>query len=628
MRHEGKSSHLWMGVGAACLAAVLVADVRWPIGAVIGHAYVIVALSAFFISARDAIVLATLATTANVVGYAVAPSPPIPEWIVAASRGASVFTTWLMIVTGIHFHKQSQTVIATIRRSNDRWRLALEGAELAFWDLDVAANRFTVDEEWVRRMGYPAADASMSVERLESLVHPDDLPLNRQRWHDHVEGRTPRFEVEQRFRSSDGSWRHLVTKGRVIARDESGRVLRVSGTHLDVTEAYELKEKAEQAQRDRLEELQLLANAIPMVIGYIDAEKRVQFANVALERAYDLPTRDIQGARLADLVGAEAYSRIERHIKAVLDGRRVQFEDQVVRSDGVWFWLFQFLPRTDPSGAVIGFYSLMTDITGLKRSQAEVDLQREAVALFNRRGAANEMAAALAHEMNQPLGTIAVYSGRLIELLEADRASRNEIREVMELIKSEALRAGQVVKRARMLVDDRPIQPVMVDAAQLLESIQRICGAKAAIERVAIETRVQSNAAAIYGDRVQLQQVLVNLVSNAIDASAGLPEQRKRVLVTAEVDATGARLSVSDLGTGLSGGDNDRVFRAHYTTKRDGLGIGLNVAHSIVTTHGGKLWVTPNGGPGATFYVTLPPPPVDDLLATTTEKLPLLSENP
>jgi signal transduction histidine kinase len=167
-----------------------------------------------------------------------------------------------------------------------------------------------------------------------------------------------------------------------------------------------------------------------------------------------------------------------------------------------------------------------------------------------------------------------------------------------------------------------------VDAAELLESIQRICGAKAAIERVAIETRVQSTASAIYGDRVQLQQVLVNLVSNAIDASAGLPEQRKRVVVTAEVDATGARLSVSDLGAGLSGDDNDRVFRAHYTTKRDGLGIGLNVAHSIVTTHGGKLWATPNAGPGATFDVTLPPPPVDDLLATTTEKLPLLSENP
>lgn len=136
-----------------CLLAVFVADIAWPLGAVIGLLYVVISISGFFISARDAFILASIATGASVLGYALAPPVPIPEWIVAASRAGSVFATWLLIITGIHFHKQSQGVIAAIRESNERRRLALEGAELAFWDLDVPAGVFAFDADWVAVMG-------------------------------------------------------------------------------------------------------------------------------------------------------------------------------------------------------------------------------------------------------------------------------------------------------------------------------------------------------------------------------------------------------------------------------------------------------------------------------------------
>src|SRR5262249_55520973 len=156
-----------------------------------------------------------------------------------------------------------------------------------------------------------------------------------------------------------------------------------------------------------------------------------------------------------------------------------------------------------------GFYALLTDITGLKRSQEEVDLQREALALNNRRGAANEMAAALAHEMNQPLGSIAIYAGRLIELQTEGKLKPDDIVPALEFIREEALRAGEVVKRARQMVDDKPLQRTTIDTVELVDSVKKICSTRAAAEGVSIDLDLPPVPPSVYADRVQLQQVLV-----------------------------------------------------------------------------------------------------------------------
>src|SRR5262249_8638063 len=149
---------------------------------------------------------------------------------------------------------------------------------------------------------------------------------------------------------------------------------------------------------------------------------------------------------------------------------------------------------------IVGFYSLVTDITSLKRSQVEVDLQRETLAVFSRRGAANEMAAALAHEMNQPLSTIAVYSGRLPQLLPQGTADPDDLLQAIQPIHEEAIRAGQIVKRARAMVDDKPIQPSFIEPTEFLESVQKICSTNAAAAHVTIHLQVADDSAPIYAD--------------------------------------------------------------------------------------------------------------------------------
>jgi len=501
----------WLIVGLVCLVIAFTIDVLFPLGVNAGYLYVIIAISAFFVSARDAIVLASAATAANVLAYCFAPTVRFAEWTVAFSRGASVLATWLLIITGIHFHKNAQAVIATIRESNERRRLALE--------------------------------------------------------------------------------------------------------------------EAERVQRERLTEVQFLTDAIPMLIAYLDSSQRFQFVNASYESSYEVSLENIIGRTFEELVGHEVYERLERHIGVVLQGKRVQFEEQLFRPDGVHWWLFQLLPRVDEHQRVAGFYSLVTDITGLKRSQVEVDLQREALALFSRRGAANEMAAALAHEMNQPLSTIAIYSGRLAQLLSEGKADADDLLQAIELIHEEALRAGQIVKRARLMVDDKPIQPMQINAAELLDSVQKICSTRAASARVSVNLKILSHQAPIYADWVQLQQVLVNLVSNAIDASTGLPRDRRRITITASTSDEGAELCVIDAGDGMNAEQLQRLFEPHFTTKSDGLGIGLNIARGIVQTHGGTLTATPNSRLGMTFRVDLPLPPSSRAFPNDSEILPLLTKS-
>ncbi len=511
MQLTTQRSRQWLFVGFTGLAVVFTIDVMFPLGVNTAHFYELIAICAFFLTARDAIVLASVATTANVLGYSLAPAVDFPEWMVALTRGASVFATWLLIVTGVHFHKQSQTVIAALRQSNERRRLALESAE--------------------------------------------------------------------------------------------------------------------QARRERDRGLRLVTNAIPMLIGYVDRDERFQFNNAAFQEAYGVTPDHIVGRTLQEVAGEGAYSRLQPYVASALRGKRVQFEEQMVRADSVRWWLFQLLPRRDEQQQVVGLYVLVTDITGLKHSQEEVDRQREALALFSRRGAANEMAAALAHEMNQPLSTVAVYSGRLVELLRQGKADPHDLLDAMELMHEEAIRAGQIVKRARAMVDDKPLQPTLIGPSELLDSVKKICSTSAARAQTEIELEVAQGMEPVYADPIQLQQVLVNLVSNAIDASQGLPRARRRVVVAASSGEQGAEIAVIDSGHGMSAERLARIFEPHYSTKPEGLGIGLNIARSIVRTHGGELSATPNSVHGVTFRVVLPPAPAEPLFANDAENLPLLSKS-
>jgi PAS domain S-box-containing protein len=576
------------------------------LGPVMGAMYVLVALCALGTSASNAIVLAAIATAANVIGYCLAPTVDIPEWIVASNRVFAILTTWLLIFVGLRLHQQSQAMISKLQRNHERHRLAVEGAELGFWEEDLSTARMIVDKRWIASLGYLPTDTEWSALWYDELIHPEDrnaVLLEREKY---LSGQTERFEVEQRLKAKDGTWRWVLTKGRVIARDGAGRPLRAAGTHLDVTLTRELVRQAEQSLRDRTEELRLLTDAMPMMISYFSADQRVQFNNCAFERLCGLHSEQIKGTHFREVVGVEAYESTRPFIDAALQGKPVQFEENVTTMDGTYWWLIHFLPRVDTEGRVLGFYSLITDITEMKHSEEEVNQQRETLSTHNRRSAANEMAAALAHELNQPLATIAIYAGRLLEMVDHQSSFSAKHVGTLTIIHQEALRAGQIVRQVRALVDKRGMRRNLTDIRTVVESVKRMCEIQTLPDRIPIDLRIDEDVGPIIADSLQLQQLLVNLVTNAMEASIETAVAQRRVTIAASSQLDGIRLSIVDRGRGLAPDELACIFDPYYTTKSDGLGIGLNICQSIVSAHGGKLWAVPNTTAGASFHVSLP----------------------
>ena len=232
--------------------------------------------------------------------------------------------------------------------------------------------------------------------------------------------------------------------------------------------------------------------------------------------------------------------------------------------------------------------------------------QRELLALLNRRSTANEMAATLAHELNQPLATINVYAEGLLDLLGAGQVEPSQLIKALSPIHSEAQRAGQIVRDLRTFVESRASEFGAIDLRNTIGSVKRICEIHALSAGIPIEIDISDNLPRVAADSVQLQQVLVNLVNNALEASTDVPSERKRITIRAFADSDGVELCVIDRGCGVGRQQLDDIFEPYYTTKTHGLGIGLNICRSIVEDHGGKLWASQNADAGLTFHILLP----------------------
>jgi signal transduction histidine kinase len=234
-----------------------------------------------------------------------------------------------------------------------------------------------------------------------------------------------------------------------------------------------------------------------------------------------------------------------------------------------------------------------------------------------------ELTASIAHEVNQPLTAVLNNANACISLLDSAPKrpeggpsgvpNLEEVREALTEIIDDADRAGAVILRIRQLAKRAPIEKSVVDLRDVVKDVAALTRYESATRRVSICTDLSQDLPLVSGDRVQLQQVLLNLVMNAMDAMNTV-EEPKRVLIIngrreARIGMLGALLGVQDAGTGFKPAEMARLFEAFYTTKPHGLGMGLTICRSIIEAHGGRLWAEPNEGPGATFLFSLPAAP-------------------
>jgi len=304
-----------------------------------------------------------------------------------------------------------------------------------------------------------------------------------------------------------------------------------------------------------------------------------------------------------DVAGA-----VEKWTANLVSEEPYEHEMRLRRADGQYRWfLVRTVPLFDERGNILRWYGTSADIEDRKRAEEALRETQAALARVTRATVAGELTASIAHEVNQPLGAVVTNAGAALRWLDGEPPNLNEAREALQRIVRDGNRASEVVARIRALLKDGTPIKSQFSLDEIVAEIVALTEAEAQRRQVSVQTRLASNLPQVTADRVQLQQVLMNLMMNALDALSEVIDRPRILTIRADMDSPNTVLvAVQDTGTGIDPERMKHIFEPFHTTKSHGLGLGLSISRSIIEAHGGRLWMSPNDGPGVTFQFTLP----------------------
>jgi len=376
---------------------------------------------------------------------------------------------------------------------------------------------------------------------------------------------------------------------------------------VDITE----RKRAEQALQQSAERFQALANAAAQIVWTTDAE------GTALD---DSPSwRAFTGQTYAEYRNSgwlnalhpdDCPQVVELWRRAVAGKSLYQSEHRIRHFSGEWRWtVARGIPLLDASGLVRGWVGMNTDITERKKAEEQLQRHQAELAHVSRVSTMGEMATGLAHEINQPLSVIHNYAQGCMRRLTDATPQSTELREAIKQIASEARRASEVIRTVRRFVVKREHDRLPVNVNDLVREVVQLTKFETRRWDVAIGLDLTDELPRVLGDSIQLEQVILNLTRNAIESMHAQTAEKRELHVNTrlhEHDRKLVEVAVSDTGVGLPPAAAERVFNAFFTTKPEGLGMGLSISRSIVESHGGRLWAQSNSFGGATFCLTLP----------------------
>jgi len=404
------------------------------------------------------------------------------------------------------------------------------------------------------------------------------------------------FDFACRVRWLDGSlhWSHF----RSAVRSLDDGTLACEGLMVDVTD----QKRAEDALQDSQARNDAILAALPDIMFLQTADGIYLDAHVADPRQLLVPKDVFMGRRMHEFLPADLVAAFEACFRQVLREGASSYEYSLPLNGETR----HFEARMVKCGTN-RILTIVRDLTENRRALLDAQASRAELARVSRLTLLGEITASLAHELNQPLATILANAQAGERLLDSPQADVADLREILADIVEADQRAGQVIRRTRAwLTRDEPIrQPIT--PANLFAEVDHVIRSEAIRRQARLTIDLPPALPVVLADKVQIQQVLVNLLLNAMEAMQELPPHLRRLAVRAVAEDATVRIDVCDAGTGIEPDHLTRLFDPFFTTKATGLGIGLRICASIVDAHGGRIWAANNtDGPGATFHFTLP----------------------
>jgi len=398
-----------------------------------------------------------------------------------------------------------------------------------------------------------------------------------------------------------------VAAGLLAAQRVRTRALETRSAQLE----RELRERegVERALSQSERQLRLIADAVPFVIAYVDADGRIRFANRAAEQWAGRPRTEIEGREVVAILPHHVLSLVRDRLEMAQGGERVTFDFAVgARTSSRRRIAATLVPHAEGDAAVprMGFYAFAEDVTERVRTQEELHRQHDQIAHASRVSTMGEMGTAIAHELNQPLTAILSNANAILRTYAPPGAALPEdVEETLRDIAEDATRAGEIIRHVRELVRKGASRKALLDVNEAIRGVETLIRAAALEGDATLFMDLSPGRAMSVGDVIQVQQVVLNLVRNAIDAMRALPKPERRLVVRSLRDRDVIVVSVEDAGPPLEKAALDHLFAPFYTTKATGLGMGLSISRSIIESHGGVIEARSRSGRGLAVRFTL-----------------------
>ncbi|MDI1230052.1 MAG: ATP-binding protein [Methylobacter sp.] len=373
----------------------------------------------------------------------------------------------------------------------------------------------------------------------------------------------------------------------------------------------EQRKVAEKALRESENKLAVILDSVESLIYIKDNNHQYQYANRPVRQLFGKGMEDIIGKVDDDFFDAATTARLRENDRRVIElGGRVAVEEMITAKDstitGTYFSTKQ--PLRHENGSVYGLCGISTDISELKRREQKDKEHLNELAHVTRLGLMGEMASGIAHEVNQPLAAITSYTQVSLNLVNTEDPDLVKLTEILYKTQQQALRAGQIIHRMREFVKSHAKHRSSSDINSLIHDAVDLCIAEVKKNDIRLTFVLENNLPSISVDHIQIEQVIINLIRNSIDALQNIPvKQQRQLSIQSRLTLNNEiEIRVKDNGLGLAQDEKQKILMPFYTTKKDGMGMGLSISRSLIEAHEGTLYFDSESGKGTTFYFTLP----------------------